>query len=89
MQVSGGRWQPQVAGGGNDELKGRPETGWLAGVHSQVPGLGHRVSGSGIQVQVQVPGLNPNLYLYPYLQPRPETRDDVPTANRLPPTAIT
>ena len=59
------------------------------GIHFQVSGLGHRVSGSGIQVQVQVPGLNPNLYLYPYLQPRPETRDDFPTANRLPPTAIT
>ena len=55
----------------------------ISRVHSQVPGLGHRVSGSGLQEQVQVPGLNPNLYQYPYLQPRPETRDDFLTANRL------
>ena len=45
----------------------------ISRVHSQVPGLGHRVSGSGLQVLVQVPGLNPYLYQYPYLQPRPET----------------
>ena len=25
--ASGGGWQPQVAGGGNDKLKGKPETG--------------------------------------------------------------
>ncbi len=38
----------RVAGGG---------PGWqVAGIHSQVPGLGHRVSGSGTQVQVQVRG---------------------------------
>ena len=51
------------------------ETGdrMISRAHSQVPGLGHRVSGSGLQEQVQVPGLNPNLYQYPYLQPRPET----------------
>ena len=61
----------------------------ISRVHSQVPGLGHRVSGSGLQVRVQVPGLNPNLYQHPHLQLRPETPDDFPTANRLPPTAVT
>ena len=52
------------------------------GIRFQVPGLGHRVSGSGIQVRAQVPGLNPYLHPHPYLQPRPETRDEFPTANR-------
>jgi len=33
LLVSGGGWQPQVAGGGNDKLKGKPETGRLARVH--------------------------------------------------------
>jgi len=41
-------------------LKGKPETGGAAGAETlQVPGLGHQVSGSGIQVQIQVPGLFP------------------------------
>jgi len=31
------------------------------GAHSQVPGLGHQLSGSGNQVQVLVPGPDPNL----------------------------
>ena len=46
-------------------LKGRPETGILpAGmIHSQVSGLGHQVSGSGVQHQVQVQGPHPYLYL--------------------------
>ena len=37
-------------------LKGKPETGILPTdmIHSQVPGLGRQVSGSGIQQQVQV-----------------------------------
>ena len=43
---------------GIHELKGRPETGWDAsGIHFQVTGLGRRVSGSGVQVRVQVPDL--------------------------------
>ena len=37
--------------------------------HSQVPGLGHRVSGSGYQHQVQVPAI-----LHPYLKPNTRTR---------------
>ena len=42
-------------------LKGKPETGMLpAGmIHSQVPGLGHQVPGSGIQHQVQVQDPHP------------------------------
>ena len=39
--ASGGGWQPQVAGGG---------------AHFQVSGLGHRVSGTGVLVLVQVRG---------------------------------
>jgi len=40
-----------VAGGG---------PGWqVAGINFQVSGLDRRVSGSGIQVQVRVPGLFP------------------------------
>ena len=37
-------------------LKGKPETGIYDAVmnHSQVPGLGPQVSGSGVQHQVQV-----------------------------------
>jgi hypothetical protein len=37
-------------------LKGKPETGMLPAdtMHSQVPGLCHRVSGSGVRHQVQV-----------------------------------
>ncbi len=36
--------------------------------HLQVPGLGPQVSGTGFQVQVQVPGEIPNLNLYPNLK---------------------
>jgi hypothetical protein len=42
------------------------------GAHFQVPGLGHRVSGPGIQVQVLVPGPDPEPD-YPNLAP--EARD--------------
>jgi len=38
----------------------------------QVPGLGHRVSGPGIQVQVLVPGPDPEP---DYLHLAPEARD--------------
>ena len=39
--------------------------------HFQVPGLGRRVSGSGVQVRVQVPGLIPA----PVPEPVAETWD--------------
>ena len=72
-------------------LKGKPETGMLPAdtMHSQVPGLCHRVSGSGVRHQVQVQAFLDVSYLCtllpapvpapddPYLIPdqlRPETR---------------
>jgi hypothetical protein len=58
------------------------------GAHFQVPGLGHRVSDPGIQVQVLVPGQDPEPD-YPHLAP--EARDpkcfQPLTANRQPLTA--
>ena len=42
-------------------------------IHFQVPGLGRRVSGSGVQVRVQVPGLIPAPVPVP--EPVAETRD--------------
>ncbi|TSA31728.1 MAG: hypothetical protein D4R66_06970 [Opitutales bacterium] len=45
---------------------------WLS-PHSQVPGLGHRVSGSG--VRVQVPGQTP---VPEYPHPKSEARDQRP-----------
>jgi hypothetical protein len=55
LQVTGDGHR--VAGGGSLKLKGRPETGrMLRQIHSRVPGLGRRVSGSGVLVRVQVPG---------------------------------
>ena len=55
-------------------LKGKPETGMNAAVmiHSQVPGLGPQVPGSGVQHQGQVQDPHP----YPYLI----TRARYPTA---------
>ncbi len=44
------------------------------GAHSQVPGLGHQVSGSGIQVQVLVPVPDPKLITRTWRQ-KPVTRD--------------
>ena len=44
------------------------------GAHSQVPGLGHRVSGPGIQVQVLVPDPDPNLITRTWRE-KPVTRD--------------
>ena len=50
-----------MAGGGiKAALKGKPETGGLAGgIHFQVSGLGSQVPGTGPQVRVLVPGLIP------------------------------
>jgi len=52
----------------------------------QVSGLGRRVSGSGVRVQVQDPGLIPEPVPVPV--PAAETWDleneSIPTANRLP-----
>ena len=55
-------------------LKGKPETGINASgmIHSQVPGLGPQVPGSGVLVQGQVQDPNP----YPNLI----TRTRYPTA---------
>jgi|GEM_PF-3209811 len=39
-------------------------------MHSQVPGLGHQVSGTGCQVQVRVRGKVQLLNLYPNLNTR-------------------
>ncbi len=44
------------------------------GAHFQVPGLGNQVSGSGNQVQVLVPGPDPNLITRTWRQ-KPVTRD--------------
>jgi len=46
-------------------LKGKPETGWLAGeIHFQVSGLGNQEPGAGARVQVRVRAIpNPNLVL--------------------------
>ncbi len=44
------------------------------GAHFQVPGLGNQVSGSGNQVQVLVPGPDPNLITRTWRQ-KPATRD--------------
>ena len=57
-------------------LKGKPETGTydVVMIHSQVPGLGPQVSGSGVQHQVQVQDPHP----YPNLKTRtwiPISRD--------------
>ena len=54
LQVAGGSPGWRVAG--RVALNGKPETGINAAVmiHSQVPGLGHQVPGSGVQHQVQV-----------------------------------
>ena len=55
-------------------LKGKPETGTydVVMIHSQVPGLGPQVSGSGVQHQVQVQDPHPCPYLI--------TRTRYPTA---------
>jgi len=54
--ISGGGWQPRVAGGwiGRRSKGNRRPDDWLGQEHIQVSGLGHQVPGSGIQVQVQV-----------------------------------
>jgi len=44
-------------------------------MHFQVPGLSRRVSGSGLQVQVQVPGLIPEPVPEPVPVPVAETWD--------------
>ncbi len=62
---------PMVAGA-KVQIGLRPVQRCKSGMHSQVPGLGHRVSGSGVQVQVQVPGLTP---VPECPHPKPEARD--------------
>jgi hypothetical protein len=63
-------------------------SGWRLGETLQVSGLGRRLSGTGVQVQIQVPGLIPDLY--PYLQLRPVIREylrSLSFSNRQPLTA--
>ena len=49
------------------------------GAHSQVPGLGPQVSGTGNRAQVQVPGIRSRLQI-PYPYPNLNTRTWIPTA---------
>ena len=63
IQVTGGGGQPRVAGGGSLKLKGKPETGGLAGgTQLRVPGLGYRFRyGYGYGCGNQARDLYPNL----------------------------
>ena len=64
-QITGGGWQPRVAGGGSLKLKGKLETGGLAGgTQLRVPGLGYRFRcgyGYGYGCGNQARDLYPNL----------------------------
>ncbi len=47
-------------------LEGRDAPRAVVGFHSQVPGLGRQVPGSGVQHQVQVQDPHPYPHPYPY-----------------------
>ncbi len=60
--------------GGRTNSKGDRKPGrMLGGIHFQVPGLGLRVSGSGVQVRVQIQGLIPAPVPAPVPEPVAET----------------
>ena len=58
--------------GGRTQRDRKPGS-MLRGMHFQVPGLGRRVSGSGVQVRVQAPGLIPAPAPAPVPEPVAET----------------
>jgi hypothetical protein len=57
-RLNGGRGEPALPKTGKRTQKGdrKPVRRLWTCNHSRVPGLGHRVSGSGVQVRVQVSG---------------------------------
>ncbi len=52
----GTRVQGDTVTRGRHRSKGDRKPDWMLRIHFQVPGLGRRSSGSGVQVRVQVPG---------------------------------